>query len=306
MKALTGQDGVRLSTGRLALHPTWRVGMLEQKGVSGSTLSVREEVKSRMDKLVKALAAMDAAEAEMEACCTEDSASLEECAMVYSDAQADFEAAGGYTVEERVSKVLKGLGFKEDDFDRLCSDFSGGWQMRIALARLLLSEPELLILDEPSNHLDAAARKWLSQYMRNYSGTVLLVSHDEALLESAATSIAEIRNRRLDLYKSRKYSQWLVEREEREERRIAEYEKQQAEIAHLQSFVDRFGASATKASQVCSLPFALSCLHLRAPLLLPLLHPPVLKALEELGDRALVHITLRSMGIMLVFTSQCV
>jgi len=251
MKAITGQDGVRLSAGSLLLHPAWRVGFLEQKGVSGSTLSVVDEVMSRMERLTLATDALAWAE-EVMASCDGDPAELEECALRYSDAQAEFEAAGGYSAQERVSKVLKGLGFTEADFGRMCSDFSGGWQMRIALARLLLSDPELLILDEPSNHLDAAARQWLAGYMRSYQGTLLLVSHDEQLLRTAATSIAEVRNRRLELYKSRGYDQWLEEREERMAQRASEYEKQQAEIAHLQSFVDRFGASATKASQAQS------------------------------------------------------
>lgn len=149
MKAITGQEGVRLSTGKLAIHPTWRVGMLEQKGVSGSTLSVREEVMSRMSRLIRATEALNAAEEAMEGCdASGDLCILEKCAEDYSYAQAEFEAAGGYTVDEKVAKVLKGLGFEEAEFEQPCSSFSGGWQMRIGLARLLLSEPELLILDE--------------------------------------------------------------------------------------------------------------------------------------------------------------
>jgi ATPase subunit of ABC transporter with duplicated ATPase domains len=252
MKAITGQDGVKLTSGTLKIHPSWSVGFLEQKGVSGSTLSVAEEVASRMDRLVLARAALEAAEEAMVSCDINDERCLTRATEELGEATEEFEAAGGYTVDEKISRVLRGLGFQESDFGRPCSDFSGGWQMRVALARLLLSEPELLILDEPTNHLDAAARNWLSGYLARYTGTVLLVSHDEGLLASAATSIAEVRNGRLDTYKSRSYAQWQLEREEREEQRAAEFEKQQEQIAHLQSFVDRFGASATKASQAQS------------------------------------------------------
>mmetsp|Transcript_15623 Transcript_15623/g.21594 ORF Transcript_15623/g.21594 Transcript_15623/m.21594 type:complete len:684 (-) Transcript_15623:306-2357(-) len=251
LKAITGEDGAKLTTGTLALHPTARVGYLEQKGVSGSTRTVVAEVQSRMDRLVLATAALEEAEKEMESCDVNDPDCLDRAITAITDTQMEFEAAGGYNVEEKVSRILNGLGFKEPDYERLCSDFSGGWQMRIALARLLLSEPELLILDEPTNHLDAAAKRWVANYLSGYEGSVLIVSHDENLLEKATTSVAEVRNKRLELYKSRTYTQWQVEREEREAQKAAAWDKQQTEIAHLQSFVDKFGAG-TKASQAQS------------------------------------------------------
>ena len=126
-------------------------------------------------------------------------------------AQAAFESAGGFAVEGRVSKVLKGLGFAEAEFDRPCSSFSGGWQMRIGLARLLLSDPSLLVLDEPTNHLDASARRWLGEYVGAYDGTVLVVSHDEPFIAAAADSIAEVVGGRLELYKSTRHAKFLSE-----------------------------------------------------------------------------------------------
>ena len=250
LKAITGQEPVRVSGGRVRIHPTFRVGYLEQKGVSGSTRTVREEVASRMDRIQLAKTKMDRLEAQLAEVAGDDAltALLEELA----EAQEEFTAAGGYEVDAKVAKVLQGLGFQEADFDRGCDTFSGGWQMRIALGRLLLSEPEILILDEPTNHLDAAAKRWIARYLSEYEGTVLIVSHDENLLAVATSSIAEVRNRHLDLYRSRSYAQWEVEREEREARLQSEYERQQAEIERLQGFVDRFGASATKASQAQS------------------------------------------------------
>mmetsp|Transcript_136006 Transcript_136006/g.235939 ORF Transcript_136006/g.235939 Transcript_136006/m.235939 type:complete len:865 (-) Transcript_136006:849-3443(-) len=248
LKAITGQDPVKLASGRLVLHPTFRVGYLEQKGVSGSTATVREEVASRMDRVQKAKAALEEAEARIMEMNPDDVDAMTDALNVLADAQSEFELAGGYDVDAKVARVLKGLGFKEEDYDRSCTSFSGGWQMRIALARLLLSEPELLILDEPTNHLDAAAKKWIAEYLSQYKGTVLIVSHDENLLRRATSSIAEVRNKKLDLYKSRSFDQWGVEREEREARAIALWERQEEEIARLQTFVDKYGASATKAS----------------------------------------------------------
>ena len=120
--------------------------------------------------------------------------------------------------------------------------------MRIALARLLLSESDLLILDEPTNHLDKGARNWLGTFLSKYDGTLLLVSHDETLLKAAVTSIAEVKNGKIELYKSRSHDQWLVERDERVAAALAQYEASQREIARLQEFVDRFGAKTMGAS----------------------------------------------------------
>ena len=105
-------------------------------------------------------------------------------------------------MEQKIGGVLKGLGFLEEDYDRVCSEFSGGWQMRIALARLLLSEPDLLV-DEPTNHLDKGAKEWLCNYLSTYDGTLLVVSHDTNLLNNAVNSIAEVRGGTVELYKSR-------------------------------------------------------------------------------------------------------
>lgn len=124
--------------------------------------------------------------------------------------------------------------------------------MRIALARLLLSEPDLLILDEPTNHLDKGARDWLGGYLSKYDGTLIVVSHDETLLRTAVSSIAEIKNGKMELYKSRSYDQWLLERDERVKAAVAAYTANQKEIARLQTFVDRFGAKTMGASMAQS------------------------------------------------------
>ncbi|CAG9465001.1 unnamed protein product [Pedinophyceae sp. YPF-701] len=247
VKAIIGLEGVLVPFGSVTLKHGLRLGYLEQTAVGGSTRTVREEAASRMDRLMAAKERMDRATMEVE-----NGNSTEAALEELSASMEAFEAAGGYNADEKVSKVLKGLGFSEEAMDGACSELSLGWQMRVALARLLLSEPELLIMDEPSNHLDAASRKWLATYLSEYDGTVLLVSHDVELLRGAATSIAEVRAGTLETYRSRPYDKWVVEREERMAQQQAEYEKTQAEIERLQGFVDRFGAKATKASQAAS------------------------------------------------------
>ena len=190
-----------------------------------------------MDRLKAATQAYEVAEAKLS-----NGDTSEEALVEFERASEEYEAAGGYTIEQKIGGVLKGLGFLDEDYDRKCSEFSGGWQMRIALARLLLSEPDLLILDEPTNHLDAGARTWLGTFLANYDNTLIVVSHDESLLQTAVSSIAEVKAGKLEIYKSRSYSQWLIEREERAKMLEAAVEKNQAEIDRLQGFVDRFGA----------------------------------------------------------------
>lgn len=245
------------TTGKVAVKEGIDVGYLEQTGVGGSETTVREEVMSRMGALAAAQRALDEATAKVEG-----GDYSEEALEALGDAQAEFEERGGYSSEETVSKVLGGLGFDtKNDLDRPCSDFSGGWQMRIALARLLLSGPELLLLDEPTNHLDSAARSWLAQYLSTYEGTLVLVSHDTAMLKRACDSIAEVvgdapsadrpagNGRRLETYKSCSFDKWRQQRAERAFQWVSTYEKQKEEERDLEDFIRRFGAKASKATQ---------------------------------------------------------
>ena len=228
--------------GALQVSSALRFGMLEQTAVSGATSSVRDEVMSRMGPFQAAKGALEAAEA---ACTSGSVRELE----ALERAQAGFEAAGGYAVNATVARVLKGLGFSDAEFDRPCASFSGGWQMRIGLARLLLSDPEILMLDEPTNHLDAAARRWLGEYVGAYPGTVLVVSHDAEFVAAAADSIADVAGGRVELYKSVPYSKFISERTERQQRAVATVEAQEREARRLQDFIDRMGAKASKAKQ---------------------------------------------------------
>ena len=145
--------------------------------------------------------------------------------------------------------VLFGLGFGEDDMERMTSDFSGGWQMRIALAKLLTRNPEVLLLDEPTNHLDLESVKWLEGFLRSYSGSVIVVSHDREFLDNMVDRVAEIDLGHVQLYKGN-YSAYLTQREERLELLREQAQKQQEEIAHMEAFIERFRYKATKAKQV--------------------------------------------------------
>ena len=230
--AVVDAAGGELSN-QIVVNPRLRFGMLEQTAVSGSAMSVREEVMSRMGAYQRAKAALEAAEA---ACVTGDACELE----ALDEAASEFEAAGGYSVEKRVSLVLTGLGFSDDEFDQPCSSFSGGWQMRIGLARLLLSEPELLVMDEPTNHLDASARRWLAEYISDYEGTVLVVSHDEAFVSVACNSIADVDGGRLQLYPSVPFSRYRSVREDRRRAAVAVVEKQKLEEQRLLAVVNKW------------------------------------------------------------------
>ncbi len=159
-----------------------------------------------------------------------------------------YEMAGGYTLEATVRAVLFGLGFREEDMTRATSEFSGGWQMRIALAKLLVRNPEVLLLDEPTNHLDLESVKWLESFLRTYDGSVIVVSHDRAFMDNMVDRVAEVAQGRVTLYKGN-YSAYLKAREEALVRLAAEKQKQDEEIAKLEAFVEKFRYKATKAKQ---------------------------------------------------------
>ncbi|CAM6103536.1 unnamed protein product [Calypogeia fissa] len=155
-------------------------------------------------------------------------------------------------MDEVIAGVLNGLGFESSDSDRSCSEFSGGWQMRIALARLLLGQKghvgrSLLILDEPTSHLDTKAKKWLANYLKGVTAAVAIVSHDQEFLEKVCDRIVEIRGQKLHHYTG-SYSKVLRTREAQQQQALQDYQAKQAEIERLEAFVNRFGAKATKAA----------------------------------------------------------
>ncbi len=169
----------------------------------------------------------------------------------YSDLQDRFRLHEGYNIELKTATVLNGLGFSASDFERQTETFSGGWQMRLALAKLLLGQPNLLLLDEPTNHLDLDARNWLETYLNQYPHAVILVSHDRFFLDAVVTRIADLTLRTLTDYHTN-YSGYLVEHHERIEALRKAKREQDEEVARVKMFIDRFRYQATKASQVQS------------------------------------------------------
>lgn len=168
-----------------------------------------------------------------------------------SDATDRFHHLGGATMEGDAEKVLLGLGFKNSDFARPLAEFSNGWQMRVNLAKILLQKPEIILLDEPTNHLDIESIQWLEDYLANYSGCLILVSHDRAFLDRVTTRTVEITFGILQDYKC-SYSQYVEQRLERIESQQNAFENQQKEIAQIERFIERFRYKATKAKQVQS------------------------------------------------------
>jgi len=170
----------------------------------------------------------------------------------------------GYQATSRAARLLAGLGFSEADIRRPLNQFSGGWIMRLNLARALMCRSDLLLLDEPTNHLDLDAVIWLEQWLRRYQGTLLLISHDRDFLDAVVNHVAHIENQHIDLYRGN-YSAFEVQRAERLAQQQAAHEKQQQTISHMQSYIDRFRAQANKARQAQSRLKALERMQLIAP-----------------------------------------
>ena len=181
-----------------------------------------------------------------------------------AELHAALEAIDGYRAESRAARLLHGLGFVNDAQQNPVDSFSGGWRMRLNLARALMCRSDLLLLDEPTNHLDLDAVIWLEGWLRSYPGTLILISHDRDFLDAVATQIVNIEQEHLDLY-SGNYSAFEITRAERMANQQAAHEKQQREITHMQQFVDRFRAKATKARQAQSRLKALEKMTLIAP-----------------------------------------
>jgi len=169
----------------------------------------------------------------------------------YQRLEHEFRTRDGYAIEAQVGSVLMGLGFRKEDWHRRTEEFSGGWQMRIALGKLLLQEPNLLLLDEPTNHLDLEARNWLEEYLTHYPNAFVLISHDRYFLDVTVNKIAEIWNKRIHLYPGN-YEKYLTSKTQRMEQLEAAYRNQRERIEQLEVFINRFRYQATKAKQVQS------------------------------------------------------
>jgi len=226
------------------------IGYLPQDGLSHSGRTVFEEASSAFQPLLDMKAEMHDIEHKLgDASVPQD----EHDAMLarYAELQDRFRLDEGYSIDLRISSVLRGLGFSSEDGDRPCETFSGGWQMRIALAKLLLGRPNLLLLDEPTNHLDLEARNWLEEYLGSYPYAVILVSHDRYFLDAVVTRITDVHLRKLTDYVGN-YSKYVEQRDAMLERLRQAKREQDEEVARVKMFIDRFRYQATKAAQVQS------------------------------------------------------
>jgi ATP-binding cassette subfamily F protein 3 len=248
MKILGAMD--TLDYGALTIAKGTSAGYLPQDGLSLSGRSVFAECMSVFDDL-------RAMEQELETLTQRmselDHTSSEYTAVAdrYHRVEHEFRTRDGYSIEAEVGRVLMGLGFQKEDWPRLTDEFSGGWQMRLALAKLLLQQPNLLLLDEPTNHLDLEARNWLEEYLQNYPHAFILISHDRYFLDVTVNKIAEIWNKKIWFYTGN-YDKFLSQKTQRNEQLQAAYSNQRDRIEQLEVFINRFRYQATKAKQVQS------------------------------------------------------
>jgi ATP-binding cassette subfamily F protein 3 len=248
LKMLAGLD--EPDTGTIVKPAALTIGYLPQDGLAHRGRSVFAEASSAFQPLLDIKAEMHDIEHRL------GDASIpqaEHDAMLarYSDLQDRFRLDEGYSMDLRIATVLRGLGFTPQDLERPCETFSGGWQMRIALAKLLLGRPNLLLLDEPTNHLDLEARNWLEEYLGAYPYAVILVSHDRYFLDAVVTRITDLNLRKLTDYVGN-YSKYVEQRDAMLERLRQAKREQDEEVARVKMFIDRFRYQATKAAQVQS------------------------------------------------------
>jgi len=248
MKVLAGLDS--FDYGSLIVAKGTTAGYLPQDGLSLSGRTVFAECMAVFTDL-------HAMERELETL-THKISELDHASAEYSDVadryhslEHEFRTRDGYSIEAEVGRVLQGLGFHKEDWERQTDEFSGGWQMRLALAKLLLQKPNLLLLDEPTNHLDLEARNWLEEYLHDYPHALVLISHDRYFLDVVVNKIAEIWNKRFWFYTGN-YDKFLTQKTQRNEQLQAAYKNQRDRIEQLEVFINRFRYQATKAKQVQS------------------------------------------------------
>lgn len=244
LKILMGEESADEGTISFARDTT--VGYLEQETKLAGHQSALAEVMASATEIQHLGAKLTELEAKIST--TPEGPELEALLADYGRSRDRFENAGGYELESRARQILCGLGFPVGDLDKPAEEFSGGWQMRISLAKLLLRHPDLLLLDEPTNHLDLESVRWLESFLSSYDGAVLIVSHDRAFMDACVSHVASIENRRLMTYTGN-YSSYLKQREDNLEQMKAKRAAQEREIAHMQVFVDKFRYKPTKAAQ---------------------------------------------------------
>lgn len=260
--ALVGKNGAGKSTmlkilcglqrptaGVVAVPNDTTIGYLPQVMKLSDDTTVKEETRKAFADATKMKEKLERMQQEMAERTDYESASYAELVEKFTQEHERFMLLGGENYEAEIERTLTGLGFERTDFDRPTSEFSGGWRMRIELAKILLRRPDVLLLDEPTNHLDIESIQWLEQFLAQSAKAVVLVSHDRAFINNVTNRTLEITSGRVEDYKV-KYDEYLVLRKERREQQMRAYENQQKEIADIKAFIDKFRYQATKAVQV--------------------------------------------------------
>ncbi|NVO21064.1 MAG: ABC-F family ATP-binding cassette domain-containing protein [Bacteroidetes bacterium] len=238
-------------TGVVASPSGSTIGYLPQEMSVGSELNVLEEAMTAFAEAHSLHDLIDKYTRELAERTDYESEAYEKLIHRFNDANDRYHLIGGQNVQEEAEKVLKGLGFEPEDFSKPMKTFSGGWQMRVELAKILLTCPDVVLLDEPTNHLDIESIQWLEDFLINYRGAVVLVSHDRAFLDNVTNRTIEIMNGRIYDYKTG-YSEYVELREDQMEQQRAAFDNQQAQIAQIERFIERFRYKSTKSRQVQS------------------------------------------------------
>jgi len=250
LRIISGQQ--KPEGGKIAMPKEATLGYLSQDIVAGSDKTVREEVASSRQEIDHLQKLMKSIEEELAVRTDYDSEEYHQLLEDITYAAERFSMLDGYNSDADLEKILIGLGFERTDFDRPCNEFSGGWRMRIELARLLINRPDVLLLDEPTNHLDIESIQWLEGFMGSYPGAVILVSHDKTLLDKMTNRTIEITSGKIYDFKTN-YSNYLVEREERRAMQVNAKKNQDKYIEHTQELINKFRAKKNKASFAQSL-----------------------------------------------------
>lgn len=260
--ALVGSNGTGKSTllklikgieqpesGTIQKQKGLKIGYLPQDFLHFKGKILFDEVKATFDTALK----LDAEENEINELLksSHDNKYKHDLIHKLGDIHHQKEEIGYYEIDSKIGKVLSGLGFKESDFDRLTDEFSGGWQMRIELAKILLAENHILLLDEPTNHLDIDSLQWVIDFLRNYKGTLILISHDQHFVNSVTNRTIEIFNKKVNVFNGN-YAKYLVFKKERDEQLINQIKNREREVKQMTRFIERFRYKNTKARQVQS------------------------------------------------------
>lgn len=238
--------------GNIALAKDAKIGFLRQDIDFESGRTLIEEAQQAFIELKQIESDLESVNEQLATRTDYESDSYNQLLIDLNELQARYEVLGGYTYQGETERILLGLGFGRDDFEKLTEEFSGGWRMRIELAKLLLQRNDILLLDEPTNHLDIESIVWLENFLTTYDGAVILVSHDKMFLDNTTNRTIEISFGKIYDYK-KPYSEYLVYREQLQEQQLAELRNQQKEIEQTEKLIERFRAKASKASMAQSL-----------------------------------------------------